>query len=516
MNKKAQTNTRYWLSVVAFGIVLGTGLQFAKAWTEPGAAPPGGNVAGPITTSNVGQTKSGRLILSSDLLTQRMYDLNNTGYYIDPASTSIMNSIRANIFYDQGNLGYYIDPASTSNTNRMQAQTVCLRGDCRTSWPAGGGGGGGDNLGNHSATRNLDMNYKSIDEVQSLYTRIIYDGNDANYYLNPDGDSKVKRLSVEGGVTSTFYYDWEDPRFYLNANGISVLHDIRPSIIYDRNNTNYYLNPDGDSKVKRLSAEGGVTSTFYYDWEDPRFYLNANGISVLHDIRPSIIYDRNNTNYYLNPDGDSKVKRLSAEGGVTSTSYYDLEDSNFYVDANRTSILNDLRVGIIYDRNNTGYYVNPASTSRLSTLNVASDITATRLYANVFYDGSYYVNPTHTSTFNAIRATSVTETSDQKLKESIKPLSQTLEKITTLQGVSFEWKNKEEFGKGKKIGLIAQDVERIFPELVEEDEEGLKSVSYTSLVAPLIEAVKEQQEQIEILKEENRDIRGELKELQKK
>ena len=65
MNKKTQTNTRYWLSVVAFGIVLGTGLQFAKAWTEPGATPPGGNVSGPLTTSDVGQQKGAGLLLNA-------------------------------------------------------------------------------------------------------------------------------------------------------------------------------------------------------------------------------------------------------------------------------------------------------------------------------------------------------------------------------------------------------------------------------------------------------------------
>lgn len=83
--------------------------------------------------------------------------------------------------------------------------------------------------------------------------------------------------------------------------------------------------------------------------------------------------------------------------------------------------------------------------------------------------------------------------SDLSLKENIKPISNALEKIGQLNGVEFTWKN----GGGKSIGLIAQDAEKVFPELVSTGSDGLKTISYGSLVAPLIEAVKEQQTQIE-------------------
>lgn len=68
-----------------------------------------------------------------------------------------------------------------------------------------------------------------------------------------------------------------------------------------------------------------------------------------------------------------------------------------------------------------------------------------------------------------------------------------------LDGVSFDWKESGE----KSVGVIAQDVEKVFPELVKTDDAtGLKSVEYGNLVAPLIEAVKEQQKQINSLKAE--------------
>ncbi|MFH1546415.1 MAG: tail fiber domain-containing protein, partial [Patescibacteria group bacterium] len=93
-----------------------------------------------------------------------------------------------------------------------------------------------------------------------------------------------------------------------------------------------------------------------------------------------------------------------------------------------------------------------------------------------------------------VRATSFLYSSDASLKENVEIIPDALNKIERLEGVSFSWKENGQVG----LGLIAQDVEAVFPELVSTDAESkLKSVQYGNLVAPLIEAVKEQQEQIE-------------------
>lgn len=97
--------------------------------------------------------------------------------------------------------------------------------------------------------------------------------------------------------------------------------------------------------------------------------------------------------------------------------------------------------------------------------------------------------------------------SDRSLKTDIKPLRNALSNILKLEGVSFVWKQN---GK-HNIGLVAQDVERIYPELVTTNPTtGLKSVEYGNLVAPLIEAVKEQQKEIESLREEIRAFRASI------
>ena len=72
-----------------------------------------------------------------------------------------------------------------------------------------------------------------------------------------------------------------------------------------------------------------------------------------------------------------------------------------------------------------------------------------------------------------------------------------------LQGVSYLWRTEEfpqnGFTEGRQIGLIAQELEKVLPELVNTDNEGYKSVSYDKLTAILIEDVKKQQEQINAL-----------------
>lgn len=62
------TQSVYWLKVISLGIILGLGIQFAQAWTNPGGSPPTGNVAGPITTGVGMQVKNGSLGLTGNLV----------------------------------------------------------------------------------------------------------------------------------------------------------------------------------------------------------------------------------------------------------------------------------------------------------------------------------------------------------------------------------------------------------------------------------------------------------------
>ncbi len=93
--------------------------------------------------------------------------------------------------------------------------------------------------------------------------------------------------------------------------------------------------------------------------------------------------------------------------------------------------------------------------------------------------------------------------SDISLKKDIVPLTGCLDKVLRLQGVSFNWIEDTEQQKKPTIGLIAQEVEKIVPEVVTNYKPGseLKTINYGHLTSLLIEAMKEQQKQIEDLKE---------------
>ena len=81
--------------------------------------------------------------------------------------------------------------------------------------------------------------------------------------------------------------------------------------------------------------------------------------------------------------------------------------------------------------------------------------------------------------------------SDKRLKENIKPIENALAKIESIGGYSFDWNNKQQTYTGADIGVLAQEIEAIAPELVIDRETGYKAVRYEKLVAVLIEGIKE-------------------------
>jgi hypothetical protein len=121
--------------------------------------------------------------------------------------------------------------------------------------------------------------------------------------------------------------------------------------------------------------------------------------------------------------------------------------------------------------------ITSATSGSVSTVNVSS----TKLQFNP-------------STGN-LSATQFTSLSDVTQKTNIQPIENSIELTKQLQGVRFDWIDNNK----PSLGLIAQEVEKVLPELVETSADGTKSVSYGNIVGVLIEAIKEQQVRIEEL-----------------
>ena len=279
-------------------------------------------------------------------------------------------------------------------------------------------------------------------------------------------------------------------------------------IIWDTDNTAYYLNPFGTSQISSLYANGG----FFTQGNAGLSFSDHNGGFNMIDntwIRATGV-----GNIYA--PGEMQATNIRANGTLCIGSdcrnswaagglQLDTWQGNHYSGSNGAEYAT-----IFYDTNNTSFYLDPSSTSNLNTINASTGSfayitsvfgikTPTILTAATFSDAnnsSYYVTPSGTSNMNTIYANNIHfvnayNDSHRRLKENITPLSDSLDKINQINGLSFYWKDKA-MGENRNIGVIAQDVEKVYPELVSTNPKtGLKSVEYGNLVAPLIEAIKE-------------------------
>jgi hypothetical protein len=91
--------------------------------------------------------------------------------------------------------------------------------------------------------------------------------------------------------------------------------------------------------------------------------------------------------------------------------------------------------------------------------------------------------------------------SDSRLKDNIVPIPNALDKIKQIGGYEFDWNNNQKIYKGHDIGVIAQEIEKVLPELVALRKDGYKAVKYEKLVALLIEGIKELKQEVDQLKQ---------------
>jgi hypothetical protein len=110
-----------------------------------------------------------------------------------------------------------------------------------------------------------------------------------------------------------------------------------------------------------------------------------------------------------------------------------------------------------------------------------------------------------------IHATGSITSSDQRYKQNIRTLNDALARIRRLRGVSYEWNRaaypEMQFASGTQLGFIAQEVEPVLPEIVHKSSTGMYSLNYPALVPVLVEAVKEQQQQVEKVQAENEALK---------
>jgi hypothetical protein len=110
--------------------------------------------------------------------------------------------------------------------------------------------------------------------------------------------------------------------------------------------------------------------------------------------------------------------------------------------------------------------------------------------------------------------TLTTATSDARQKNNVQTLQNSLEKVLQLRGISFTWKNDP--AMGTRIGFIAQEFEKVIPELVfTNKEDGYKGINYAEISALLVEAIKTLKAENEQLKQVNMEQNTRLEKMEK-
>lgn len=221
----------------------------------------------------------------------------------------------------------------------------------------------------------------------------------------------------------------------------------------------------GNDKIFRIISDTPNTETFTFirngflglGVSNPVQKLDAAG-----NIQANLYIDRDNAAYFLDPAGSSRIN---------------------YIDADNLYSRGYLTAQYMLDANNNNYQVDPNGRTQLH---------------DVYHDGILQAN------------------SDARLKKNVQQITDSLDKIGKLRGVSFDWRQDtdiKDLSTQRQIGMIAQEVESVIPELVNMSPLGYKGIDYSKLTSVLVEAIKEQQEQIKDQRDKTESLNKEVQEL---
>jgi hypothetical protein len=229
---------------------------------------------------------------------------------------------------------------------------------------------------------------------------------------------------------------------------------------------------------------------------DPQIRLVAVGTST---VGASIAFQTG-----LNSGSIAEAMRITSGGlvgvGVTNPTY------KLQVNDTIASVTGFGNFTALQSIGGTGYRWTLAndSTFRLQYTTNGFSSATTPLF--VTSNGALGLNVTPTNTAGRFEASNdivAYSSSDKNWKKNIKNINSPLEKLSQINGVEFDWIEDEPIhgNKGHDIGVIAQEIELILPEAVQTRESGMKAVKYEKVIPLLIEAIKDQQKQIEQLKQ---------------
>ena len=245
-------------------------------------------------------------------------------------------------------------------------------------------------------------------------------------------------------------------------------------------------NNDDTNTITRIKATAGSPS------------FNSGDITFQGSNATSVTQS-GNTITISSSDTNTQLSNAQVRAAVAAAT-----DSQVFTDADHTK-LNGIASGATAI-SNTNQLTNGANFVAAGATVDFNNVTCDQIGVNVAANGT----DGRIDASNDIVAFS---SSDKKLKENIKPISKPLDKVLKLNGVEFDWKELTAEEKktihgneGHDVGVIAQEVEKVLPEVVQTRDNGYMAVKYEKMVPLLIEAIKELKAEIEDLKIINKDI----------
>ena len=303
-------------------------------------------------------------------------------------------------------------------------------------------------------------------------------------------DPDYKLTVGQGAVNNTNYVEinsatWGGVLFHGGGRGGSIVY----------NHTNNYMhfgtspgNGTGPWERMRIDSNGniGIGTT------SPADALDVNGDIR---IRGANIRDAGGTSRITFTNGNIGIGTSSPERNLdvvgTGETYLRVRSSSSPFESGLELLRNSATFGA---DGSTDWRIR--NYAHLYFYSAISGVTTERFRISRF--GNVYVN-----------GTSV-HSSDHRLKNNIQPLKSALSKLLSLRGTRFIRKDITD-ESSYQFGLIAQEVEAVFPELVIPGSNGMKALNYSGIIAPIIEAIKEQQEQIIDLKSSNHELNNNSK-----
>ena len=483
------------------------------------------------------------LTVATDVRAPIFYDSGNTSYYVDPASNSVMNTINGFGFSQTGGNGKILVTNSgngylyLNNWIHVDGAGIFSSVNGAHFYPNQSSDYGAWRI---QGTRN---GWTGITfEVSGYYQNVMANANTIGFYNDTENEWMVE---CQRNSHTRLYYNGSEQAKTDNGY-FSINNVLHTPIAYDSNNTGFYFDGASTSRVDSIMLRSTIN-----------FPVNSPGTTHASSHRPAYgIYQEGGAWSHPYPDlciamhTGIKLGANASYNGIRFYSDYQMSDgatmlmsindSSSPVGASNVYILNTLlvagqaRAPIYYDSNNTNFYTRPSTSSLINHLYTDGTIQAGTSGTGNIYLGNnggngtgnhfrFHTNNSHTyfdgncgdihwrqgsstrfifymTTANMTVNGTVTQNSDERIKENIITIDSALNKVNQLRGVYY---NRTDINTSQKqIGLIAQEVENVIPEavLTANDELGTKSISYGQINALLIEAIKEQQTIIDDLK----------------